>query len=277
MTNRTFTIFDGIKIFFLSKLPSILTGFIQGLAFGATKDLEYSFKIVYPDWYLNILWLLDYLFLFLLLKKKFNINLTFLKRSYKKFKMNFKLKEMIFIVFSFICFCITSYSIVFISIYFFNPNILNSIFFNELTIFNSSFADSIVIIILIPICHILLIYIIFFNRLKNIFNIYISITITILIFILPNLNISIISFVILGIINTLLYIKYDDLIICILNYIITLLCKSFIVKFYCILSTITINYNLILISFSLSMILLLIGFILIRNFLYENLMILKQC
>ena len=202
---------------------------------------------------------------------------------YRDFKSKLDMKEIILVIIFFACLNIGSKNIMTDIIYLISPSFANS-FINDSTLIINSKTDYwivfIILVILTPFTEEIVFRHVFFKRLSKKFNIYVGLIVSSIIFAVftNGSGPEFIGFLLLGIINCILYVKYENILIPMFIYFVNNI-------FYMIVSipfgkvknkVITLNLTDMILYAVLGAILLIIGMIFFIKFICENKVYLRE-
>lgn len=230
---------------------------------------------------MNVLSLLAAILLYVMLMYKIKPSKDSMKSLYKDFKNKLNIKEVTWIILFFSCLNIGATKLVLDIIYLTSPSLAN-VFINDYCLTINSKTDYFicfaVLVILSPIIDELTFRNVLFKRLTKKFDIYIGIIVSSIIFSAINICPEIIGTLVLGIINCILYVKYENILIPMFIY--------FINNFFYMLASIPFgqlinkviyfNLNDIVINAILGIVLFTVGIISMVKFIIENRVYLRE-
>lgn len=164
----------------------------------------------------NYLNLLSGILLFIMLMYEVKLSREKANLLYIDFKSKFKAKEITWIIIFYICLNLGLVSLVTYVLYFINPSFANEAVNNSPISINSMtdyLVCFVVMVMLSPIVNEIVFRYVLFKRLSKKFNVYIGIIVSSIIFSAFDVSPEMIGTLALGIINCVLYVKYENLLI----------------------------------------------------------------
>lgn len=231
---------------------------------------------------MNALCLLSLILVLFMLLFKLNISKEKINNLYKDFKDKFNRKEVVYILILLTFFNIGGANILTNIIYSIRPSLAND-FIKQSPLTINSISDYFIcffiLVILSPIVDELTFRNILFKKLSKKFNVYIGLIVSSIIFSAFNVYPEIVGILALGIINCILYVKYENILIPILIYAANSFINMVLAVSFGRFSNrdISMTFNNIIINVVVGLVLFTTGIIFFRKFIDENKVYLKKC
>lgn len=230
---------------------------------------------------MNIVCLLSVIFVLCMLISRLNISKEKIKNLYADFKDKFDTKEVIYILILLTCLNIGGANIITDIIYSISPNLANDFIKDSPLTINSIkdyFICFFISVILSPIVDEITFRNVLFKRLSKKFNVYVGVIVSSAIFTAFNICPEIMGVLALGIINCILYLKFENILIPILiniansfiHMVVVIMISGFTYK------PLSMTINDITISAVLGLVLFTVGSIFLINFIIKNKNYLKE-
>ncbi|MFT8348630.1 lysostaphin resistance A-like protein [Clostridium saccharoperbutylacetonicum] len=210
--------------------------------------------------YINILCLIATALALFMFLYKIKLSIKKISLLYVDFKHKIDMKEIIYVSMFFICLNIGGANVITDIIYLISPDFANS-FIKDSVLTTNSIMDYvicfIILVVLAPIVDEITFRHILFKRLSKRFNVYVGLIVSAVIFSAINICPEIFGNFALGIVNCILYVKYENILMPILVYAIYNFLDMFFIK-----SIIGFNYTILTMNVNTMILSLIIGLLL---------------